>query len=80
MNTRLLLALALLCHLLASPPSARAQGYEKVFDFTNARTEDVASVRNTDSEPRGGLVLARDGNFYGVTEYGGGNSRARCSG
>ncbi len=64
MNSRLIFALALVCQFLASPPSARGQVYEKVFDFGQARAAKGAY-------PTSELVQGNDGNFYGTTPFGG---------
>ncbi len=53
---------------------ARAQVYEKVFSFTDARIEDLANSASQGSFPEAELILASDGNFYGVTSSGGPNN------
>ncbi len=70
MNTRLILVLALLCHGLASAPSAWGQVYEKVFSFTQERAADVARSGNRGAYPASKLVLGGDGSFYGSTQGG----------
>ncbi|MBE7493357.1 MAG: hypothetical protein HS117_00270 [Verrucomicrobiaceae bacterium] len=49
-------------------PPLRAQVYERVFDFADARNADV---KNPGQHPYSQLILARDGHFYGTTYEGG---------
>ncbi len=73
MNTRLIFALLSVLITLLLPAPARAQVYEKVFDFTAARIVDFANTPNKGSLPSG-LVQGSDGHFYGTTSSGGAES------
>lgn len=63
MNARLSLRLLAAALFLLSV-CARGQVYEKLYDFTSART---ATLTNPGFSPQAPLVQGRDGNFYGTT-------------
>src|ERR1051325_12151670 len=62
---RVLTALSIFTGIFCS--GAKAQVYEKVFSFTDARIDDLAHSANKGSEIYAGLVQGSDGNFYGTT-------------
>ncbi|MES2661052.1 MAG: choice-of-anchor tandem repeat GloVer-containing protein [Verrucomicrobiota bacterium] len=59
--------------LTACTSFSRAQVYEKVFSFTDARAQDSANSKSRGSGPNSDLIQAADGNFYGTTPAGNGS-------